>query len=177
MYLSRPSSQARLGLIPLALGAGCTAALPHAGDWTSGGSRPASPASALRDNLGTSPRDETLRGPSSAPEEALARPCWCCVLCGLTITDREQSILVAGRHIHRCTNPAGLTFVIGCFCQARGCGVVGEPTPEWTWFAGYRWQLALCRQCGLHLGWRYMGADSFYGLILDQLLECGERVS
>ena len=27
------------------------------------------------------------------------------------------------------------------------------------------------------LGWRYTGEDAFFGLILDRLVECGEKVS
>jgi hypothetical protein len=135
------------------------------------------PSDDLRDIFTEPARDSPRVHPLDAPEEALARPCWCCAACGLNITDREQSILVAGRHVHRCTNPAGFAFEIGCFRQAPGCVAAGEPTLEWTWFAGYRWQIALCRQCGVHLGWRYTGEDSFFGLILDHLVECGERVS
>ena len=115
--------------------------------------------------------------PIEAPEKTLGCPRWCCIACGLIITDREHSRLVAGRHVHRCTNPAGLTFEIGCFREASGCVAVGEPSLKWTWFPGCRWQVALCRQCSLHLGWRYTGEDAFFGLILDRLVECGEKVS
>lgn len=134
-------------------------------------------AGCLRDTQVEPARDEIAPRPTEAPEETLGCPRWCCIACGLTITDREQSRLISGRHVHRCTNPAGLTFEIGCFREAPGCTAVGEPTLEWTWFAGCRWQVALCRQCSLHLGWRYTGDEIFFGLILDRLVECGERVS
>jgi hypothetical protein len=69
-------------------------------------------------------------------------------------------------------NPHELMFHIGCFAAAPGCAQVDIATAEWTWFSGYRWQVALCRHCGIHLGWRYRGAgsDAFFGLILDRLV-------
>ena len=72
-------------------------------------------------------------------------------------------------------NPEGTVFVIGCFAQAPGCVAIGAPMLEWTWFPGCRWQVALCRACGEHLGWRYTGADTFHGLILERLRPCGNQ--
>lgn len=79
---------------------------------------------------------------------------------------------MGGTHLHRCTNPAGYTYDIGCYRAAPGCGLLGEATAGDTWFAGYRWQIAVCGSCGAHLGWRYAnaGSDTFYGLITAQLV-------
>jgi hypothetical protein len=96
----------------------------------------------------------------------------CCVHCGKPITDEDQRIIIRSSHRHRFSNPHGLIFQIGCFAAAPGCAQVGAATEEWTWFSGYAWQVALCRSCGIHLGWRYRDAsgDGFYGLILDRLV-------
>ena len=40
---------------------------------------------------------------------------------------------------------------------------------EHTWFAGFRWQVALCDGCGGHVGWWYLGDSSFVGLIATRL--------
>lgn len=101
-----------------------------------------------------------------------ARPRLHCAHCERFITTEDQRIVQSGRHEHRFDNPHGLSFHIGCFAQALGCGAVGVATEQWTWFPGYAWQIALCLSCGLHLGWRYRGrgGDGFYGLILDRLV-------
>lgn len=95
-----------------------------------------------------------------------------CIHCGKPITEEDQRIAIRSSHRHRFTNPHGLIFVIGCFASAPGCAQVGVATEEWTWFSGYAWQVALCRSCGVHLGWRYRSGsgDGFYGLILDRLV-------
>ena len=94
-----------------------------------------------------------------------------CANCGRLITTQDQRIPIRGTHEHSFRNPHGLLFHIGCFATAPGCGQLGEATEEWTWFPGYRWQVALCMSCGVHLGWRYRSRDGelFYGLILNRL--------
>ncbi len=79
---------------------------------------------------------------------------------------------MGGAHQHRFLNPLGAAFRIGLFGQAPGCVATGPATLEYTWFAGYAWQVALCGGCHTHLGWRYAraGAAPFYGLIIDRLL-------
>lgn len=95
-----------------------------------------------------------------------------CARCQRSITREDQRIPVQGRREHVCENPHGLVFHIGCFATAPGCTQIGIATEEWTWFRGYYWQIALCKSCGVHLGWRYRdhgGEHCFYGLILDRL--------
>lgn len=95
-----------------------------------------------------------------------------CSRCGLQITDERSRTVVQGGHEHRCTNPQGIDFHIGCFDDARGCMEVGEPRMEHTWFSGFSWQITICRSCGEHLGWRFHKASGrdFYGLVLARLL-------
>lgn len=99
-----------------------------------------------------------------------------CAACGSAITREAFRIEVQGSHEHRRSNPHGHRFRIGCFGEAAGCAAAGEPTAQWSWFAGYAWQIASCRACGEHLGWRFGteqasggAASVFYGLILARL--------
>ena len=95
-----------------------------------------------------------------------------CSNCFHFITNKETKIKKEGAHQHTCTNPAHLTFKIGCFKEAPGCTHVGIPTSEHSWFRGYRWCIALCHQCKKHLGWSFLGSsDQFYGLILNEIVE------
>jgi hypothetical protein len=67
-------------------------------------------------------------------------------------------------------NPGGWVYELGCFLEAPGCRSEGEPTEEHTWFAGHAWRIALCVECGTHLGWRFDGTSgAFWGLILERL--------
>jgi hypothetical protein len=73
-------------------------------------------------------------------------------------------------------NPAGILHEIVTARYAVGLTSVGDKTAEFTWFAGYAWQVTCCARCGVHLGWRYTalaGSDPavFYGLLRQQLQE------
>lgn len=95
-----------------------------------------------------------------------------CKTCRAKITPEDARVEVRGRHVHVFCNPYGLVFEIGCFAEAQGSAAYGPPSPEFTWFPGYEWQVALCRGCGAHLGWRYVGihGGEFHGLILAHLV-------
>lgn len=98
------------------------------------------------------------------------KPSILCRICKYIITAEPESISVQGSHFHTFTNPAGMIFDIRCFHHATGCIQVGSATGEHTWFTGYRWQIAICRDCGEHLGWLFRNGDSFYGLITNRLV-------
>jgi hypothetical protein len=70
---------------------------------------------------------------------------------------------------HTFVNPDGLVFELLGVREAPGSTTVGRPTLYWTWFAGYAWQVALCRGCGAHVGWAYSGESRFCGLIRDRV--------
>jgi hypothetical protein len=91
------------------------------------------------------------------------------------VTAPERIITVNGQHQHTFTNPAGLTYEIGCFSLAEGCVVHGEPTLEHTWFDGFSWNFSVCSSCLLHLGWFFQrGKESFFGLIIDRLADSAQ---
>jgi hypothetical protein len=93
-----------------------------------------------------------------------------CRVCGAVITGEGHRVEIAGGHVHRRVNPAGFEFELGCFDAAAGAAVVGPPTAEFSWFAGYAWSYSVCRACGAHLGWYFEGGEgAFHGLILNRL--------
>jgi uncharacterized CHY-type Zn-finger protein len=95
-----------------------------------------------------------------------------CRYCRNIITSPKERIEIEGRMSIAFTNPAGIVYRIGCFSSARGCVSCGVPTEEFTWFKGYRWDVALCSVCMNHLGWRYQGKErQFFGLVLDYLID------
>ena len=96
-----------------------------------------------------------------------------CRQCHHTITSLRERIEIDESHQHTFVNPGGIMFQIGCFRAARGCMYVGEATAEWSWFNGFRWQIAVCSSCLNHIGWHYTSnsPESFYGLILDRLIQ------
>jgi hypothetical protein len=106
-------------------------------------------------------------------ETKFERPRIRCKACHLELTRTDYALSPEGFHEHMQVNPGGVTFVFRCFSQAAGCSIQGKPEHEHSWFTGYTWQFALCRQCGSHLGWlfRHSGEDSFFGLISDRIIQ------
>jgi len=104
-------------------------------------------------------------------EVGLGRPL-VCVRCRHLITTTAARIEVAGSHRHVRTNPHGIEFAFACFAVAPGCQSVTPPSSEFSWFAGYTWEIGCCERCREHLGWRFAAADQvFFGLIVDRLVE------
>lgn len=95
-----------------------------------------------------------------------------CRTCGVVVTSERERIGRAGQHLHTFFNPAGIVYEIGCFDRAPGCLQQGDPSDEFSWFAGYTWQVVICIGCLEHLGWYFShAADHFFGLILTRLQE------
>ncbi len=136
---------------------------------------PGSPGNGENDDPGKTPGKSTGKEPDDAPVEAddPGGDLLLCRQCGHPVTKTGARTLIHGAHRHVFCNPHGHVFEIGCFHSAPGCAHLGPQTAEFTWFAGYAWQIAVCGACRAHLGWRYAHADGsvFYGLILQQLVE------
>ncbi|NDV28505.1 cereblon family protein [Desulfovibrio sp. JC010] len=95
-----------------------------------------------------------------------------CRECGAEITDNSFATKINDKHEHSFFNPHGYVFQIKCFSTAPGCTIAGKPSNEFSWFAGYTWQVAVCRSCMVHLGWRFQSdSSSFYGLIKNNIKE------
>jgi hypothetical protein len=120
----------------------------------------------------------SLPPPQGAPagdpvERRLEAEGWIvCARCGGFVTESRARSSVNGAHEHTFINPAGVIFRVGCFSEAPGVRPAGEESSHWTWFAGFAWQVALCRSCAEHVGWNYRNADSrFVALIADRIVE------
>ncbi len=125
----------------------------------------------LRETRGKTNPDTNLEFDDSEGEQS-NRSDFLCGRCLAGIANRSALSSRSGRTEHAFANPAGILFQIACFNEAPGCLTEGALTSEFTWFAGYSWQYANCRRCFSHLGWLYVGSeDSFFGLILDRLVQ------
>jgi len=110
----------------------------------------------------TALRDQT----SVATEDAIV-----CRQCLHGITSTAERKIVDGAHAHTFANPEGIVFEIVCYRDAWGCAYVGPTSPQFTWFAGYVWRIAVCANCHVHLGWRFSTHEGhfFHGLIANRL--------
>lgn len=93
----------------------------------------------------------------------------CCARCQAELALADDRITIGDGSLHTFVNPEGIVFRVLCFAEAEGCVETGAPTKHWTWFPGHAWQIALCRNCRTHVGWRFSGTDLFWGLIEDRL--------
>ena len=96
---------------------------------------------------------------------------WLCVACSKKITEDKERFPYDGETEFQFLNPEGYVFDIITFGNAEGCRVEGNPTLAFTWFKDHAWAYALCSRCGLHLGWKYTGKFSFYGLIKTRIVK------
>ena len=94
-----------------------------------------------------------------------------CASCRHRLSEQAYRIERAGSHEHTFVNPAGVVFHIACFVAAPGCVHIGTTEEAFTWFPGWKWQIALCASCQVHVGWIFRCAgEQFHGLIVAALL-------
>jgi hypothetical protein len=99
-----------------------------------------------------------------------------CARCKHPITTTAARIEVAGSHQHVRFNPHGFEYQFGCFSEAPGCQAASWPSEEFSWFAGYSWEIGRCERCREHLGWRFADAEhAFFGLIFERLADGGSE--
>lgn len=96
-----------------------------------------------------------------------------CSSCGHRLTTADARSAVDGAHRHVKVNPHGHVFHIACFRPLPGVAALGAPSEEFSWFSGYRWQIALCGNCHVHLGWLFSGDTHFGALIEGRFIEDG----
>jgi hypothetical protein len=93
------------------------------------------------------------------------RPAFCA--CGAKLAEAGHAVEILGRFEHECANPHGYTYRVGCYAAAAQVEIDSNPSSEWSWFPGWRWQVERCAGCGELAGWRFTRGDaSFHGLIL-----------
>lgn len=109
------------------------------------------------------PQDQTF----SAGVDAIV-----CRQCLYVITSSAEREVINGAHAHTFANPQGIVFEIACYRYAWGCAYAGPASPEFTWFAGHVWRIAVCANCHVHLGWRFStpAGHFFHGLITGRLI-------
>lgn len=96
---------------------------------------------------------------------------WLCITCNKKITSDKERFEYDNQSEFQFVNPGGFYFDIITFRSAASCFEVGEPTLENTWFEGHNWSFAICSRCSNHLGWKYVGKYSFYGLIRARIIK------
>jgi hypothetical protein len=96
---------------------------------------------------------------------------WLCIVCNKKITSDKERFEYNYQSEFQFINPSGFYFDILTFYDADGCKEMGEPTKDFTWFEGHSWSFAVCRRCSNHLGWKYEGKYSFYGLIKSRMVK------
>ena len=96
---------------------------------------------------------------------------WLCIACNKKITSDKERFEYNNQSEFQFVNPGGFYFDIITFETADGCFEVGDPTLENTWFEGHKWSFAICSRCNNHLGWKYVGKFSFYGLIKERIIK------
>jgi len=96
---------------------------------------------------------------------------WLCIACNKKITSDKDRFEYNNQSEFQFINPDGYYFDIITFCDAEGCREMAESTMEFTWFEGHSWTFAVCNRCSNHLGWKYNGKYSFYGLIKSRMIK------
>lgn len=104
-----------------------------------------------------------------ATEQKLRQPIRC-RKCEQELSDTDALFLIDSDRLTRVfANPHGYLHEIVTVRSARGLTVVGPATTEFTWFAGYAWEIAMCDLCGSHIGWAFnatcdQSPELFWGL-------------
>lgn len=99
-----------------------------------------------------------------------------CAGCGSLIAHSDRLLCIGGKTRHAFVNPAGIEYDFQTFSSCPGGIALGEATEEHTWYAGYRWRIALCRTCGLHMGWHYEAVlrserpRDFWGILVTSIV-------
>lgn len=123
-------------------------------------------------SLFQSPQEQLIRHTHSETQKiSFPKKAIFCKQCLNEITAEIFSTEKNHSSCHSFANPYGYIFTIRCFSKAPGTITSGKGSNEFSWFTEYFWQVALCKKCMTHLGWKFLGTDdSFYGLIDDKLI-------
>lgn len=70
-------------------------------------------------------------------------------------------------------NPAGIVFRFRSFRTVQNVTSIGAFSSEFTWFEGCDWQIIVCEQCHLHVGWHFAGRMRFTALLNARTVESG----
>ena len=99
-----------------------------------------------------------------------------CAWCRQELSDTASIFSLWGQSTHSAfANPNGQLKVVITFQQVRNYLADSYVTDDFTWFAGYSWQIIYCNTCKAHIGWKYHSIENrkpamFYGLLEKALL-------
>jgi hypothetical protein len=99
-----------------------------------------------------------------------------CTGCNALVTSSDRFLAMGGTHRHFFVNPAGMECDFYTFASCPGATAEAAATIEHTWFPGYQWRFAFCRNCGEHLGWNYGAVSAharpaeFWGILIPHVL-------
>lgn len=82
-----------------------------------------------------------------------------CRRCGVAVANMSDIVVVSdGGATGSYVNPGGIVHDM-VTVEPRHAGrtlrLHGDPSAEHSWFPGYRWTIATCGTCGVHMGWRF----------------------
>ncbi|XP_028680976.1 protein cereblon [Erpetoichthys calabaricus] len=102
----------------------------------------------------------------------------CCKQCQDTeITSKNEifSLSLCGP-MAAYVNPHGYVHETLTVYKTCNLNLIGRPSTQHSWFPGYAWTIAQCRNCGSHMGWKFtatkkeMSPQKFWGLTRSALL-------
>src|SRR5262245_16829001 len=80
---------------------------------------------------------------------------WLCRRCRAFLATAADELAMNGAVRHEHTNPAGWVCRFLTVARCANAIPTSVATVEYTWFAGYAWEVLGCEGCRAHLGWRY----------------------
>lgn len=100
----------------------------------------------------------------------------CCISCSAKIAHKEDvfSMSVEGP-LGAYVNPGGHVHETLTTYKASNLSLVGRSSTEHSWFPGYAWTIAQCRECSSHMGWKFsatkknLSPQKFWGLCRSSL--------
>ncbi|XP_057312965.1 protein cereblon-like [Hydractinia symbiolongicarpus] len=94
-----------------------------------------------------------------------------CDECGSIIADKNDLFSLSRKGpMAAYVNPGGHVHETVTFYKARNLSLSGRSSTEYSWFPGYAWTIASCRNCHSHMGWKFTAAKKglsptkFWGL-------------
>ncbi|SPD75528.1 hypothetical protein PITCH_A640071 [uncultured Desulfobacterium sp.] len=99
-----------------------------------------------------------------------------CIFCGGLIAHSDRSLILKGNKRHLFINPSGINCDFYTFSACPGVIAPGPATEAHSWFSGYGWKMAFCRQCRQHMGWQYNAVLKsavpavFWGILVEHVI-------
>ena len=122
---------------------------------------------------GVPPGTPDVEPEPSVPAEALPDDptAYRCRGCGAYLARPRDRLLVDGKTLHERVNPAGFLCRFLTLRRCHNTRDLSLPSDDFTWFERHAWVVIACRGCRAHLGWRWEGEPSFFGLLVHQIVE------